>query len=500
MRGAALGGVYRPGQPAGCGCRAVHRRVLEPRPLHPWPGRKLLPAPSTTLPRATTPGPAARASFTPWPATTCAPAGAPPTATNLINALAGPPILAPIIVSNSFSLIAESCPNGAVDPGETVTVNFSLINIGTANTTNLVASLLATGGIVSPSGPQTYGVLVANGAAVTQPFTFTASGSCGGTNTASLQLQDGIANLGTVTFSFPLGQLSVASAFSQNFDGVTAPALPAGWATSASGGQSRGSLPHPRVIPTPNSAFSPDPGSAGVNELDSPVITLPNGLSQLSFRHYYNLNSNRDGGVLEIAIGGGSWTDIATAGGSFVSGGYNISALSSRHNNPLAGRPAWSGNSGGFITTAVSLPAAAAGQAIQLRWRCGSGNNNAGTGWYVDTVSIPSSSYVCCTPSAALGVSLTASPNPALAGQNLSYTLAVSNLGPASASSVTLTDTLPASVTFVSASPGCVNLGGQVVCTLGTLPSGGVTNFTVVVTAHRGGGDHQLARSRLSHP
>jgi hypothetical protein len=45
-----------------------------------------------------------------------------------------------------------------------------------------------------------------------------------------------------------------------------------------------------------------------------------------------------------------------------------------------------------------------------------------------------------------------------------------------------LTDTLPASVTFVSASPGCINLGGKVVCNVGTLPSGGGSNFTVVVT------------------
>ena len=78
-----------------------------------------------------------------------------PNGTNLINALAGLPTLAPVIVSNSFTLVAEICTNGVVDPGETVTVNFGLTNTGTADTTNLVATLLATGGIVSPSGPQT---------------------------------------------------------------------------------------------------------------------------------------------------------------------------------------------------------------------------------------------------------------------------------------------------------------------------------------------------------
>ena len=66
-------------------------------------------------------------------------------------------------------------------------------------------------------------------------------------------------------------------------------------------------------------------------------------------------------------------TDIVAAGGSFVSGGYNTT-LSGDYGNPLAGQQAWSGNSGGFTTTVVNLPAAAAGQNIQLRWRCAAGN------------------------------------------------------------------------------------------------------------------------------
>jgi uncharacterized repeat protein (TIGR01451 family) len=405
---------------------------------------------------------------------------------NLINALTTPPTPVPFVVSNSFTLVAEGCPNGAIDPAETVTVSFGLKNIGTANTTNLVATLLATGGLLSPSGPQTYGVLSTNGTAVARPFTFTATGTCGGTNTASLQLQDGASNLGTLTFSFRLGQSSVVSVFSQNFDGVTAPALPAGWATSTSGSESAWATTTAASDTSPNSVFSPDPRRVGVNELDSPAITLPAGSAQLTFRQNYNLESTYDGGVLEIEIGGGAWTDILTAGGSFVSGGY-IAVLSTLYGNPLAGRFAWTGSSGGFITTVVNLPAAASGQTIQLRWRCGSDSSVSGTGWYVDTVAITSGGYTCCTASADLGVALTASPNPVLAGQNLSYTLTVTNLGFASASSVTITDALPPSVTFVSASPGCVSLGGNVVGNLGTMPSGGTSNFTVVVTPTAGG-------------
>ena len=56
---------------------------------------------------------------------------------NLINALAGPP--APSLASNSVAITAESCANGAVDPNETVTINFGLKNVGGAPTTNGMA-------------------------------------------------------------------------------------------------------------------------------------------------------------------------------------------------------------------------------------------------------------------------------------------------------------------------------------------------------------------------
>jgi alpha-tubulin suppressor-like RCC1 family protein len=350
-----------------------------------------------------------------------------PNGVNLINALTGPPVIAPLLVSNSFTLTAESCPNGAVDPGETVTFSFGLKNIGAGNTTNLVATLLAAGGVVSPSSPQTYGVIGTNGAA-TRSFSLSASGSCGGTDTATLQLQDGTANLGTATFSFLLGRPSGTTVFTENFDGVTAPALPAGWATSASGAESAWVTATATSDSAPNAVFSPDPASVGLSELDSPAISLPAGQCQLTFRQNYNLESTYDGGVLEIAIAGGAWIDILAAGGSFVGGGY-VTTLSTFYGNPLAGRSAWTGNSGGFITTIVNLPAAASGQTVQLRWRCGSDDSVSGTGWYVDTVSLTSSSVVCCINSPPTITTQPAS-QAAIAGTNVTFQMAASGATP----------------------------------------------------------------------
>lgn len=286
----------------------------------------------------------------------------------------------PVIVTDGWTLSAENClpTNGVVDPGETVTVNFSVVNAGTAATTNLVATLLATSDVNSPSSPQFYGLVSTNGTPISEPFSFTAGGTCGGVIMTTFQLQDGAANLGTISFAIPLGV--TAAIFTQDFDSVVAPSLPVGWATSASGAQSNWVTSTALADTAPNAAFSPDPGSVGVNELDTPSIAINSGAGLLTFRHNYSLAASTinsligdDGGVLEIAIGGGSYTDIVAAGGSFVSGGYNTT-LSGSYGNPLAGAQAWSGNSGGFTTTVVNLPATAAGQSIQLRWRCASGN------------------------------------------------------------------------------------------------------------------------------
>jgi subtilisin-like proprotein convertase family protein len=123
------------------------------------------------------------------------------------NFTVSPAVPTPIVLINSTALALETCTptNNAIDPNETVTVNFALKNIGTANTTNLVATLLATNGVSSPNGPQNFGVITAGGANVTKSFIFTATGVCGGTVTATLQLQDGSTSLGSLSQVFQLG-------------------------------------------------------------------------------------------------------------------------------------------------------------------------------------------------------------------------------------------------------------------------------------------------------
>jgi hypothetical protein len=137
--------------------------------------------------------------------------------------------------------------------------------------------------------------------------------------------------------------------------------------------------------------FPPLPPATGANELVSATYALVPGASQLSFRHRYGFETGFDGGVLEIKIGAGAFTDILTAGGSFVGGGYT-STLNS--GNALGARAAWSGTNASFSTVTVNLPAAAAGQNVQFRWRAGTDTSIGGWGWWVDSLTI--NATVCC--------------------------------------------------------------------------------------------------------
>src|SRR5437879_8352626 len=101
-----------------------------------------------------------------------------------------------------------------------------------------------------------------------------------------LQLQDGSVNLGTAAVPFTLGQ-SVAT-FSENFDGVTVPALPSGWSTSFGGATAAAWRTTNSLADTaPNAAFTANAANVSSNELASPSIALPLGPNQLSFRHRF---------------------------------------------------------------------------------------------------------------------------------------------------------------------------------------------------------------------
>ncbi len=85
-----------------------------------------------------------------------------------------------------------------------------------------------------------------------------------------------------------------------------------------------------------------------------------------------------------------------------------------------------------------------------------------------------------------LAVAIADSPDPIGPGGTLTYDLTVTTSPPSTADSVTVTDTLPAGVTFVSASTTCVHAVGVVTCTLGDLASGLIIPLQIRVRINAG--------------
>lgn len=133
---------------------------------------------------------------------------------------------------------SASPANGAPDPDETVTVKFPLQNLGTGATTNLVATLLPSGGVLAPSGPQSYGVVTPIGGVAERSFTFVANGTCGNDITATLHLQDGASDLGTISYTLRLGTLQNTPHVASNSGSIAIPGT----------GTSGNAAPYPSTI------------------------------------------------------------------------------------------------------------------------------------------------------------------------------------------------------------------------------------------------------------
>ncbi|MFD0894868.1 DUF11 domain-containing protein [Luteolibacter ambystomatis] len=92
-------------------------------------------------------------------------------------------------------------------------------------------------------------------------------------------------------------------------------------------------------------------------------------------------------------------------------------------------------------------------------------------------------------PRSDLAVTVTDSPDPVFAGNNITYTINVVNNGPSAAASVSLSDTLPAGTTFVSfTAPGgwtpstpAINGTGTVTVTKSSVAPAETASFTLVV-------------------
>jgi uncharacterized repeat protein (TIGR01451 family) len=97
--------------------------------------------------------------------------------------------------------------------------------------------------------------------------------------------------------------------------------------------------------------------------------------------------------------------------------------------------------------------------------------------------------YEIVATDADLAVSIGDAPDPVVVGDEVTYTVRVTNNGPAAASLVTARAAIPSGLTF-AAGPGstaCAESGGVVECALGDLAPGSSVEAAIVATAVRSG-------------
>ncbi len=295
--------------------------------------------------------------------------------------------------------------DGYPEPGENVTISVPLTN--STGTTATSIGLQLVGG-----GSANYGTL-GGAASSTQPVTFTipAGTPCGSTINLTFNVTS---SLGPVSFTRSIFVGKPATTVgSENFDGVTAPALPALWtATTTLGGINFVSSTL-SADSAPNAMYAVNPTTVGGgSDLQPPPISITSTSSTMTFRHRYLTECGWDGGVLELKIAGSEWQDFKTAGGTFNQNGYNGINGAGR-NNPLASRESWTGLSltsplpcplpsplppPEYITTVAQFPSSANGKIVQIRFRFGSDDNTAGDGpnpgWFIDNVSLSGAGFV----------------------------------------------------------------------------------------------------------
>ena len=269
-----------------------------------------------------------------------------------------------------------ACQNGFFDPGEKLDLAIPYSNPLCARAiTQVLANIQG-----NPGPAKNYGTIAA-GSTISRVFNFKVPDNavCGSTLDVTISARS---NLGTIVNHVPLQIGKPVITFFENFDGVTAPALPSGWTTSADLSMVPWVSSNAESSSSPNAAFGREDAGGGSSELISPAISITNPNAQLIFQHHVNIKPFSEG-TLEISIDDGAFEEIEDAGGVFVAGPYN-------------GSLGWIDDSAGFFTTVVALPAAAAGSTVRFRWSINSTSSGLpAPGWFVDDVQVIDG-YTCC--------------------------------------------------------------------------------------------------------
>jgi uncharacterized repeat protein (TIGR01451 family) len=133
--------------------------------------------------------------------------------------------------------------------------------------------------------------------------------------------------------------------------------------------------------------FVADIAQVSDSYLESQLITIAIPNPHLHFFHRYTLENRYDGGVVEVSVNDGPFTEVGAA--NFVLNGYN-GTISSNYKNPLAGHPAFTGSNPdapGYTKSVINLSTMAGeGDTLRIRFREANDIGVAGLGWTIEDV------------------------------------------------------------------------------------------------------------------
>ncbi len=362
--------------------------------------------------------------------------------------------------------------NGAIDPGELVSLTLNLRNAGNLPTAGDIEATLVPNANITPSGTttQNYGAMAVGNAPVGRDFQFTANGAAGEVINVMLQISEGgnVRTDNTVVFPFVLGSAAAGT------NSATIAIIEKGEA-----------LPYPASVDI----------SGAVGYVNNVALTLSN------FTHSFPddvdillVGPTGQGVIVMSDVGGGD--DILNLtltiddqaalalpdGGPLTAGTYRPANYTTRDEAPDEfPSPAPSGTFGDRLSDFNgSDPNGTWSLFVVDDSRLDTGS--IAGGWSLDI-----STVFAVDPPANLGLSVVPSTNAVTVGADLTYTLDVVNLGPETATNVILEDTLPANTTFVSASGGGVAAGGKVTWALGDIARDATASVTLTIRPNASG-------------